>query len=56
MDLIVKYPNKDTVFIGFFMVDKEHCGQGIGSKIIEDCLKEFKQQSLLCQFILYEGQ
>ncbi len=44
MDLILEFPNKDTLFIGFFMVDKEYCGQGIGSNIIEDCLKEFKQQ------------
>ncbi|MDI9540064.1 MAG: GNAT family N-acetyltransferase [Bacillota bacterium] len=53
MDLIVKYPNKDTVFIGFFMVDKEHCGQGIGSKIIEDCLKEFKQQEFTFVSLFY---
>ena len=35
------------------MVDKEHCGQGIGSKIIEDCLKEFKQQEFTFVSLFY---
>lgn len=42
MDLILKYPNAETVFIGLFMMDKEEQGKGLGSKIITDlfsCLK-----------------
>ena len=42
MDLILKYPNTETVFIGLFMMDKEEQGKGLGSKIITDlfsCLK-----------------
>lgn len=44
IDLIAEYPNKETMFIGFFMVDKEYCNQGIGRNIIENCLQEFKRQ------------
>lgn len=44
IDLIAEYPNKETMFIGFFMVDKEYCNQGIGRNIIDNCLQEFKRQ------------
>ena len=36
IDLIEKYPNEYTVFIGFFMVDVSVQNIGIGSQIIED--------------------
>lgn len=46
MDLILRYPNEDTAFIGLFMLDKNYQGKGIGKKILKDteCLlnKEFK--------------
>ncbi len=37
MDLIVRYPNADTAFIGLFMMDKAFQGRGIGSQIIREC-------------------
>lgn len=43
MDLIFAYPQKDIVFIGLFMLNKEKQGKGIGSVIIDDlkiCLNE----------------
>jgi len=42
MDLILKYPDDKTAFIGFFMVDASLQGKGIGSAIVEkvcSCLK-----------------
>lgn len=44
MDMIVEYPNKETIFIGLFMVNKEYAGQGIGKEIIEYCVLKFKQK------------
>ena len=37
MDLILSYPSSETAFIGFFMMDKQFQGQGVGSGIISDC-------------------
>ena len=42
MDLVLRYPDKDTAFIGFFMTDISIQNVGIGSGIIEtlcSCLK-----------------
>lgn len=38
MDLILKYPNDETAFIGLFMVDSASQGKGTGTAIIEECL------------------
>lgn len=35
MDLIEKYPDFETVFIGFFMVNKKYQGKKIGRKLIK---------------------
>lgn len=43
IDLILAYPDKDTAFIGFFMVDRSQQNAGIGSMIIDElcaCLKD----------------
>lgn len=37
MDLILGYPNEETVFVGLFMMAKERQGKGIGSDIVEEC-------------------
>lgn len=37
MDLILDYPQKGTAYIGFFMVDRDYQGRGVGSEIIRDC-------------------
>ena len=36
MELIDGYPNEETVFIGFFMMNMDFQGQGIGSKIVTE--------------------
>ena len=36
MDLIDGYPEKDTAFIGFFMMDHDHQGNGVGTVIIDE--------------------
>ena len=38
MDLIDGYPNANTAFIGFFMMNKDLQGQGTGTAIIRDVL------------------
>ena len=44
MDLIYKFPNSNTAFIGLFMMDKNEQGKGIGSNIISDCAKFLKDE------------
>lgn len=42
LDLITGYPDPDTAFIGWFMMDKARQGAGVGSAIVADimnCLK-----------------
>ncbi|MDE6656232.1 MAG: GNAT family N-acetyltransferase, partial [Anaeroplasmataceae bacterium] len=41
MDLILEYPNDQTIFIGFFMMHKMLQGKGIGSRIIQEVLECF---------------
>lgn len=38
MDLILGYPNENTVYIGFFMMHSALQGIGLGSKLIEECI------------------
>ncbi len=42
MDLIVKYPDDVTAFIGFFMLNNVFQGKNIGSKIISDVFLHLK--------------
>lgn len=42
MDLICKYPNDETAFIGFFMTNSKLQGTGIGTNIITECLQYLK--------------
>ncbi len=51
LDLIDGYPDKDTAFIGFFMMNKDFQGKDVGTSIIEECIKyleklEFKKVRL----------
>lgn len=53
MDLILNFPNNETAFIGFFMMDKKHQGNGIGSKMVTECgdyLKECGYQHIRLGF------
>lgn len=43
MDLIVGYPRADACFIGFFMMNKQRQGEGIGSGIIRDACRAWKE-------------
>lgn len=42
MDLICRYPNDETAFIGFFMTNNNLQGTGIGTNIITECLQYLK--------------
>lgn len=44
LDLIEKYPDDSTCFIGFFMVDKDVQGKGVGSQIVQDVIKHVKEE------------
>lgn len=37
-DLILGYPERDTLFIGFFMVDSSRQGKGIGCAIVSEIM------------------
>lgn len=43
LDLITEYPNEETAFIGWFMMNKKLQGQGLASKIVEEILKYLKE-------------
>lgn len=44
MDLISGYPDEETAFIGFFMMDHSFQGRGIGKGLIADVCAYLKQQ------------
>ena len=44
LDLILKYPDEETSFIGFFMVNSEVQGKGVGSGIVYDVLQYLKRE------------
>lgn len=59
MDLIDGYPNKETAFIGFFMMNQAYQGKGVGSAIIDECcdyLKELNFQHIRLGFVKGNGQ
>lgn len=43
MDLIDGYPNYDTIFIGFFMLQMDKQGKGIGTSIMIELFQYFKE-------------
>ena len=42
MDMIDGYPERDIAYIGFFMMNKEFQGRGIGTAIIQEALEYLK--------------
>lgn len=44
MDLILNFPNKETEFIGFFMLNKDFQGKGIGTEIFGECCAVLKEE------------
>ena len=47
MDLILGFPKEETAFVGFFMVNKEYQGKGIGTTLMQEVYAYLKQ----CGFI-----
>lgn len=47
LDLILKYPDTDTAFIGWFMLNKDFQRKGIASKIITDLFLYLKECGFL---------
>ncbi len=43
VDLILAFPNDQTAFIGFFMVNRAFQGKGIGSAILHELLSSIRQ-------------
>ena len=43
MDLVVGFPDEDTAYIGFFMMNSKLQGAGIGSEIISETLDYLKE-------------
>ena len=44
LDLIERYPQDDTAYIGFFMTKKEWQGCGLGSTLIGELLDELRRE------------
>ena len=44
MDLILNFPNRETAFIGLFMMDKAFQGKGLGTEIIKECFEMLKEE------------
>lgn len=42
LDLILGFPNERTAFWGFFMMNREYQGKGIGSKLVEEIIEGLK--------------
>ena len=42
MDLILNYPKADIAFIGFFMMNAQYQGRGIGSQIVDEVTAHLK--------------
>lgn len=43
MDLITRYPDKETALIGWFMMEKEFQGKGLASGIISEVLASLRE-------------
>jgi GNAT superfamily N-acetyltransferase len=43
MDLILGFPNEETAFVGFFMMNKEYQGKGIGTALMQEVYTYLKQ-------------
>ena len=43
MDLIVDFPEEKVAYLGFFMVEIELQGRGIGTEVISDCMEYLKE-------------
>lgn len=55
MDLILGYPNEETAFIGFFIMNADFQGKGIGSQIIEDVCTYLKNSFFFVRLTYVKG-
>ena len=39
MDLILDYPKEKVAFLGLFMMEQEYQGKGVGTEIIQECIR-----------------
>lgn len=53
LDLITRYPDKDTAFIGWFMVDKKFQKKGVGTEIITSLLAFLQKEAFLFVRLAY---
>lgn len=44
LDLIERYPQNDTAYIGFFMTKKERQGCGLGSTLVGELMDELRRE------------
>lgn len=44
LDLVERYPQDDTAYIGFFMTKKERQGRGLGTALIGELLDELRRE------------
>lgn len=44
LDLIAGYPDHDTAYVGFFMMDREQQHRGIGTRMIEELCRYLKKR------------
>ncbi len=44
IDLILRYPDDSTAFIGLFMVAAERQGQGLGSALVQECFRALRER------------
>ncbi|WP_169331239.1 GNAT family N-acetyltransferase [Alloscardovia criceti] len=47
VDLLVSYPDEDSAYIGFFMVNAAYSGKGIGSSLISQLKEELRKDGLM---------
>ncbi|MDO5755395.1 MAG: GNAT family N-acetyltransferase [Tissierellia bacterium] len=47
LHFIISFPDKGTIYIGLFMVDRRYSGYGMGSRIIRDVLDYFQHRGFL---------
>lgn len=55
MDLIERFPNNDTSFIGFFMMNADLQGKEIGTQIIREVVEALKKEFLYIRLGYVKG-
>lgn len=53
MDLIDGYPDKETAYIGFFMVHRDASGQGLGTRLITEVCEYLKEAGFFRVMLCY---